>query len=480
MRVTQGLLFGQAVDGVHRHTSAILQQQQQISSGKRWTRPSEDPTAAAQSITSRDRRTTLERYESSVTEVKDRLSSTASAIQLLSSVLVDAKEVATNSVNSTLTGADRKSLAQRIDSVIAQVLEVANRRDKYGALFSGTASGTPYEQNGANVTYQGNDGTQIIAIGDTLSISTNVTGNDVFATEARGVSLYFGGGTGAAAGTGTDSGLDRGTLTIGHGVTTYGTGTGPSGGDTVSGVRPASTSAALDTVIGPAGAHKLTIDAVAKTIKLNNGDAVSYTGSETDLAVNDGSGGIVHLDATGIGSSFQGQVSIASTGSLTTDGSTFTAVNFSGNQVLVNSADGSTTNVNTTNVRYAGRETIDYAGTSDLFQTLAGLRDDLLNYDSLPAQSRDQSIQSRSRELNRNYENVLVALADVGSRVKIAETASERLGEMKDQISIVISDLEDVDLADVVVDYNKAQLALQLAQAAGQRLMQTNYLAFLQ
>lgn len=480
MRVTQGLLFGQALDGVHQHSLAILKQQQQISSGRRWARPSEDPTAAAQSITTRERQATLDRYESATNEARDRLSASASAIQLLSNVLTDAKEVATNSVNSTLTSADRKSLAQRIDSVLSQVLEVGNRQDKYGALFSGTADGSPYEFANGFVTYHGDDGAQSATIGDTLSIHTNINGQELFASEARAKSAYFGGNTGAAPGTGSDSGRDRGTLRVIHGVTTYGNGA-LGGGDSVSGIRPAATSATGDTVIGPAGAHKLIIDAIGKTIQLNDGAPVPYTGTETDFVASDAAGGTVHLDVTGITNNFQGTVNITSTGSLTTDsGATTTPITFSSNQVIVNSADGTTTNVDTTQLRRAGSEVIDYKGTSDLFQTLIGLRDDLLNYDQMPESTRDASLLARSRELNRNFENALVALSDVGSRLKIADTAAERLGEMKDQVAIVISDLEDTDFSSVVIDYNKSQLALQLAQAAGQRLMNTNFLAFLQ
>ncbi|MBI3818685.1 MAG: flagellar hook-associated protein FlgL [Planctomycetes bacterium] len=480
MRVTQGLLFGQALDGVHRQNVAILTAQQQLSSGKRWTRPSEDATAAAESMVAHARQSTIERYQNAVGEAEDRLGSSAQAIQLLTGVLADAKEVAVSAGNSTLTSADRKSLAQRIDSVLAQVMEVANREDKYGALFGGTASGTPYAMDGDKVTYQGDDERQRANIGDTLVVTTNIAGSELFSKQARTASSFFGGSTGAAPGTGTDSGTDRGVLTVAHGTTTVGDGA-LAGGDSASGLKPAATSAALDTIIGPAGAHTITLDAVAKTIQLNSGAPVAYTGAETDFALGDGKGGTVHLNLTGIASGFNGTVNLTSTGTLSTDGGvTRTAILFSQNQVAVRSQDGSTTNINSTSIRYAGSETIDYTGTTDLFQSLIGLRNDLLNYDSQPAASRDKSLQSRARELSRNFDNANIALADVGSRLAIAQNDGERLNEMKDQVSIIISNLEDTDFASVVVDYNKSQLALQMAQAAGQRLMQTNFMSFLQ
>jgi flagellin-like hook-associated protein FlgL len=475
------LLFQQALEGVHQHTAAILEQQKQISTGRRWIHPSDDPLAATQSSQASARKSTLERYKQSVTLAQDRLSASATAIQLLTNVLADAKEVAVSAVNSTSSQSDRNSLAQRLDSVIAQVMEVANRKDANGPLFAGTAQGTPYALENGVVTYAGDDGTHSVAIGDTLSLDTNLPGSELFSKQLRKTSLFFGGATGATAGTGSDSAVDRGQLVVSHGVTTWGNGAVPGGGDSVSGIRPGASSDAKDTIIGPPGSHSITVDSLQKTLRLDGGPPVSYMGTETDLAVSDGNGGTVYVNVANMTPGFQGTVPAAATGTLSTDGgATSTNIAFSSNQVIVNSANGSTTNVNTTGIRHAGTETVDYVGTSNLFQALIGLRDDLLNYEKLPVASREASIQARARELDRNFENAVVSLADVGSRVKIAETASSRLGEIQDQVDLMISGLDDVDFANVVVNYNKSQIALQLAQSAGQRLMQLNFSAFLQ
>lgn len=475
------MLFQQAVDGVNIHSASILRQQQQIASGRRWTRPSEDPTAAAQSIQAREQRASVDRYLSAVDESRDRLAASSSAIQALTGILASARETGTAAANSTLTQSDRDALAQTLDAVLAQVLEVANRQDKYGPIFAGTGVGSPYTLTSGGVHYAGDEGIQMIQIGETISIATNIPGSEIFALQSRTTSAFFGGNTGATPGSGSDSGTDRGSLKVTHGITTFGNGLGSGGQDTVSGIRPGVSSNSKDTIIGPAGSHVLHIDSVAKTIQLNGGPAVAFTGAETDLAVGDGQGGVVYINTTGVGASFTGNVSLAATGTLSTDGGTTTIpIQFTGNQVVVDGGSGATTNVNTTNIRRAGVETVDYKGTSDLFQTLIALRDELVNYSKAPASARDLSIQSRVRELNRNFENATNALAKVGSRVQATDSARSRLGEIRDQVDSLLSNLEDTDFASVVVDYNRSQIALQLAQAAGARLMQTNFLSFLQ
>jgi flagellin-like hook-associated protein FlgL len=200
----------------------------------------------------------------------------------------------------------------------------------------------------------------------------------------------------------------------------------------------------------------------------------------SDGSIPTGSGGSVHLDVTGLTAGFNGNVAIASTGFLSTDGGTSkTAINFASNQVVINSNDGTTTTVDSSGVKLAGSEILDYAGTTDLFQALKGLRDDLRNYSSMPEATRDASIQARARELHRNFENSLVAVAELGSRSKAAETAAAHLEGLRDELSGSISNLEDADFAEVVVNYNKSQVTLELAQAAGARLLQMNFLAFL-
>ena len=480
MRVTQGLLFQQALDGVRLHEEAVAKSQNQISTGKRFQRISEDPTAGAESLRYHSRSDALARFQTILADGQDRLNASASGLQDLSGILSEVKETATYAGNPTLTATDRAALADKLDALLGQVMDVANRKDGFGFLFGGTATGQPYALNGSKVQYQGkrrspvDHGGRLVhpryqhsGLGDLLEASAH--DDPLLRRRHRregGDGHRLGSRPRRAARDARRHHPRRRRL---------------AGGDSVSGVKLAATSAASDTVIGNVGTHVLHIDDVNKTISLNGGAAVAYTGSETDLAVDDGTGALVHVDVSALTSGFVGDVSVAATGFLSTDGgATQAVITFSGNQVLVDSADGNTTNVNSQGIRKAGSETIDYAGTSDLFQAIVGLRDDLRNYDKLPASVRDASIQARAREAGRNLEVVLGSVSVLGSRAKSAGDAVARTQQMRDDADGKISTLEDTDFAEAVVSYNKSQIALQLAQEAGSRPLNTNYLAFLQ
>ncbi len=479
MRITQQILHQQALDGVQRHTERLLEKQLEVATGKRWLRASDDPAAASQSLVSRARQDALDGFEATLVAAKDRLNAGAAALQSLSGLLAEAKSVSVAAHNPALTDQDRLALAEQIDGILSQALEIANQRDGFGYLFGGTSTKTPYGTTENGVVYQGNGEAPTVPIGDALAVATSAAGPTVFAKMARAVSAFFGGGTGAAPGTGTDSALDRSKLLVLHGTTTLGDGA-LGGGDSVSGIRPSASSAALDTVIGAAGTHVLQVDSANGTISLNGGPAVAFTGSETDLAVADGNGGVVRVDVSSLTPGFQGSVSIASTGFLSTDGgATKTAIDFSANQVIVDSATKATTNVDSRAIVRAGTEVVDHAGTSNLFQALRGLRDDLRDYANLSPEVRKHSLEARGREIDRNFENTLLTIATLGSRARIAENAGERIGAAKDHIASVISNLEDADLSKSIVGLNQSLTALEAAQQAGARLLQLNVLAFL-
>src|SRR5690606_13494775 len=134
---------------------------------------------------------------------------------------------------------------------------------------------------------------------------------DVFQPIARGKTLFLG-GTGAAPGTGTDSALGRGTLIVSHTSTTYTAG---------SGVAAGTSSADGDTIIGPAGAHILTIEDTSGTgafgtVSLNGGPPVSFTNGDTNLKVIGPLDEVVYLDTTAITAGFSGDVEITADGTL--------------------------------------------------------------------------------------------------------------------------------------------------------------------
>src|SRR5262249_3066919 len=134
------------------------------------------------------------------------------------------------------------------------------------------------------VLYRGDERTTSVDLGDSLQIPLNVPGSQIFGGGGRGATTY-GGGAGAAAGTGNDRlvGTDR--LPVAHAQTVLGDGLLGGTGDSVSGLRIGASSADGDTLLGPGGAHSITLvdtsgTGASGTVSLDGGAAVNWTSAD--------------------------------------------------------------------------------------------------------------------------------------------------------------------------------------------------------
>ena len=87
-------------------------------------------------------------------------------------------------------------------------------------------------------------------------------------------------------------------------------GESPTGGpDELSGLRPG-ISTARATLREPHAEHVLHLNAVDRTVRLDDGPAVKFRGTETDLLVSDGLGRTIYLDVTRVKEDFDGDLKV--------------------------------------------------------------------------------------------------------------------------------------------------------------------------
>ena len=109
---------------------------------------------------------------------------------------------------------------------------------------------------------------------------------------------------------------------------------------------------------------------------------------------------------------------------------------------------------------------------ADLFQDLAELADALRLGDMATVQAKQASLQA-------GHSRMLTTLADVGVRYSRLEKADQTLMDSKLQMSTALSDLENVDIAEVTMNLKMQELAYQTALAATARLVQPSLSDFL-
>src|SRR5690554_553758 len=162
----------------------IAQLREQVASGKRVGRPSDDPTAFGQA---RRLEQLSNRYEShlrTIDSARSWVNHTEQALDHLVEVFTQASEEAVRASSAGRSDADREAIAGRLESLIAETVDTMNTRVGDAYIFAGNRTGVrPFDDDGAptaNAAAIG--GARIRDIGPGSSIQINISGeqlNDV-------------------------------------------------------------------------------------------------------------------------------------------------------------------------------------------------------------------------------------------------------------------------------------------------------------
>lgn len=128
---------------------AIADQEQAVATGKRFTKPSQDPQAWLE-ISSLSRFQTDEAaWTSNIGRAETRASQAEASFNAMSSGITRARELLVLASNGTLTDADRAGLAIELEGIAKDIQDLAGQRDSFGGpLFSaGPAIAVPIGNN---------------------------------------------------------------------------------------------------------------------------------------------------------------------------------------------------------------------------------------------------------------------------------------------------------------------------------------------
>lgn len=467
LRPTQSGSFSLVRMGLFSNARKLTHIQQQVASGRRILNLSDDVVGSSRALSVRRQLSGVDRYLSAIDASRPTVDLAAAALEDASGLFSEARALVIQGMNGTLNQENRDTIATQIELIAERMRDLANSKSGEHFLFSGTETGTrPFEELEGRTVYLGNDETRRVAIGPQTEIAVNVSGQDTFARfEYAGV--RFTGLTGVQPGATANQGIGYETLIVRHDATAGALGAGVA----------LANGGADDTILG---AHSLTIDGAAQTIQLGSGPLVSIPDPlPADLVVKDADGSEVHLDLTG----YTGgdlATTLTGTGSISLDGVDF--VPMAGTEPdlqLTDDATGAVLHVDVRQITRAGNELVHFAGTVDTFTVLEGIARDLRNGDELEISKLVERLELRLDELDRNHGNVLSSVGVLGgssARIGAVETQTR---ELDVQLRGVLSDVEDADYADVILELTRTEQTLQLTQLAGSRLLQQSLLNFL-
>lgn len=187
MRVSDKMQQHQVLNNLNKNRTELSTLQNQASSLKRVTKPSDDPTGVSRIMQNRTDSANMTQFDKNIFLGKSFLETTETTLSQMSDVIVRAKELALQAANDTNQGIPREMIASEVEQIYNSVVEMSNRRfgDRY--IFAGhKTTEAPFTKDGK---YSGDDGQIQIQTLDGQFMPVNLVGSQVF----LGQDLAYGG-----------------------------------------------------------------------------------------------------------------------------------------------------------------------------------------------------------------------------------------------------------------------------------------------
>lgn len=175
MRIASANAFDSSLAQLQRRQKALSEAQEQLASGKRVLRASDDPAAAAAAERALSAISRSEAQQRALNASRTATQLTESALGEAGGLLQQVRELLVGAGNGSYNDADRGSLGQVIAGLRADLLALANRRDSDGRyLFGGQGSdGPPLQDGPGGVVFNGTPGQASTAAGAAAPLSVD-------------------------------------------------------------------------------------------------------------------------------------------------------------------------------------------------------------------------------------------------------------------------------------------------------------------
>jgi flagellar hook-associated protein 3 FlgL len=189
MRVSTAYFAQRGLTSMLEQQSRLADIQEQISSGKRLLRPSDDPSGAAQILRLEQAVSVTDQYQRNADNALNRLTLQESTLDSVQDSLIRIREIAIQGANPIISNSDRLSLAQEVRERLEELQSLANTKDaNQEYLFSGYKVTTkPFSQAAdGSFIYNGDQGQRALQIASGRQMQDSDSGNDVFVNIKNG------------------------------------------------------------------------------------------------------------------------------------------------------------------------------------------------------------------------------------------------------------------------------------------------------
>ncbi|MDE2302905.1 MAG: flagellar biosynthesis protein FlgL [Sphingomonadales bacterium] len=182
--------YANALAGMNALQTQANTLQAQIATGNRIQQSSQDPAGAAElrSLQQQDALAAVDSANSNT--ARTGLNLADNALTSIVTIVQNIQTLTTQAASSTVSDSQRATIGTQIAAYQQNLVSLANSTDSAGhALFGGETGGPAYSLDASgNATYVGTANAAQLSLGPGLSVTTGVTGPQVFGFTSNGVS----------------------------------------------------------------------------------------------------------------------------------------------------------------------------------------------------------------------------------------------------------------------------------------------------
>lgn len=191
MRITQRAVAITSLQGLNRNLDAFGKLQQQLTSGRLISAPSDSPTGTNRAMQTRSDQEATTQYARNISDGQSWLDQTDSTLQQMMDVTRRVRDLAVQGSNSgAASETARQALATEVTSLRESLLGLANTTVAGRPLFGGITAG-PQAYDPGTGAYLGTTGTPVSRrVSATEEVRIDIAGAEAFGDQAAGADLF--------------------------------------------------------------------------------------------------------------------------------------------------------------------------------------------------------------------------------------------------------------------------------------------------
>ena len=412
MRISSQQIFNIATNSMADANEAIVNTQQQLSTGQRVLKPSDDPVASTKILALTEELGNLDQYQKNIDLASNDLTLQEGTLDGVNNIVQRMQELAVQAGNTaTLSPAEYKSLANEVDERMKEMVNLLNSRNAAGDyIFGGYKSTQPPFVGSASegFNYVGDEGQKLVKVSNNTKIPATDSGKSIF----------------------VDINSDKPTLTT-----------------DVSSTNRGDARISVGNVVDQDAYNQfypedMVITFNQETAVIPNGKNFTVTEKSTGRVLLANQPYVSGQEITLKGASFYITGNPASA-----------APGVAGDQMFVDSS-----------------------GKQDILTTMARFSDAMKNFDGTQASRDELSktMATTMNNLKNAQTSVLQATSTIGARFNTLDSTKSQHSDSKQVLNELMSKLRDTDYAEAASRLSMQSMVLQAAQSSFVRITQLN------